>query len=139
MNEKGLDDVLLLALAALGDVEATAELGRGGAGVADEAIHDLKTVRASFLRRPTFVRKPTLEPWRVGKEPGVVVSNNPVYGGPSGANDFHHYGGYLIAESVSPSNAERIVVCVNACAGLEEKDIIEAVSCWRRFKRNIVL
>jgi hypothetical protein len=50
---------------------------------------------------------------------GAVVSDTPV---PeiSGSDAVDYYGGHLIAESVTPSNARRIVACVNACAGMED-------------------
>lgn len=50
-------------------------------------------------------------PWRKGK--GTVLSDRPIEGGPLGANDFQHYGGFLIAESVTEDNAARIIHCAN--------------------------
>lgn len=59
----------------------------------------------------------TNEPWRVGKT-GGVVADAPI---PEmlGSNEVEYYGGHLVCESVTKSNAARIVACVNACAGIE--------------------
>ena len=52
---------------------------------------------------------------RLGRN-GSIVSDTPV---PeiSGSGDVSYYGGHLLAESVSPGNARRMVACWNACAG----------------------
>lgn len=59
----------------------------------------------------------TATPWRIGKSCGSVVADEPV---PevSGAEDVAYYGGYLIAESIAPRNAEFIVRACNAHAAL---------------------
>ncbi|MCP1118897.1 hypothetical protein [Robbsia andropogonis] len=53
----------------------------------------------------------TPEPWRVGR-PGTVVSSHPV-NGMAGSDDITYYEGHMVAESVVPENAKRIVQCVN--------------------------
>jgi len=55
-------------------------------------------------------------PWRVGKH-GSVVCDTPV---PDidGSDATEYYGGHLIAESITPSNARRIVACANFCEGV---------------------
>lgn len=80
----------------------------------------------------------TAEPWRVGKI-GSVVANELVGGGPRGSDDVKYYGGFLVCESVTKSNAERIIACVNACAGLTETEILAATKGWKSKGRNIVL
>ena len=65
--------------------------------------------------------KHTQEPWRVGTS-GSIVANEPVPG-ISGSYDSLDYGGYLVGESITPSNAERIAYCVNACAGISNEDL----------------
>lgn len=54
---------------------------------------------------------------RLGRN-GSIVSDTPV---PeiSGSDDVNYYGGHLMAESVSPENARRLVACWNACDGLD--------------------
>jgi len=67
-------------------------------------------------------QKHTQEPWREGKSSPFmtcVVSDEEIEG-IDGANEVAYYGGNLIAESVTPDNARRIVACVNACAGLDD-------------------
>lgn len=60
--------------------------------------------------------KHTAEPWRIGKM-GAVVADIPV---PemNGSDAVEYYGGHLVGESITPSNARRIVACVNACKGI---------------------
>lgn len=66
-------------------------------------------------KKPQHPETPT--PWREGKTGGTVVADSAVGLTLMGATDpdaFEYYGGNLIAESVSPANARRIVACVNA-------------------------
>jgi hypothetical protein len=58
----------------------------------------------------------TQEPWRTGRA-GAVVANFPIKE-IGGSDDIEYYGGHLVCESVTKSNAARIVACVNACAGI---------------------
>lgn len=74
------------------------------------------------MSAPTF----TPAPWRVGRS-GTVVADTPIEGGVSGTTDTGYYGGHLIAETVTPANAKRIVQCVNACAGIPS-EVLEARS-----------
>lgn len=47
-------------------------------------------------------------PWRVGRD-GSVVADTPVgIRAAGGAEDVEYYGGYLVCETVSPSNARLI-------------------------------
>ena len=56
--------------------------------------------------------------WEVGRGGYCVVSTEPV---PevNGSDAVEYYGGHLIGESMSKSNARRIADCVNACDGME--------------------
>lgn len=58
---------------------------------------------------------------RVGR-PGAVVADHPV---PemSGSDAVEFYGGHLVAESITPANARRIVACWNACHGLPTDEL----------------
>ena len=68
----------------------------------------------------------TPEPWSVSKEPRKVMTwitseskeglEKIGVGSPEEAYKF--YGGFMIGESITPENAERIVECVNALAGI---------------------
>jgi hypothetical protein len=51
-------------------------------------------------------------PWRIGNG-SFIVSDQPGDGLVSGSEDYDHYGGYLVCESVSRANAELIVGAVN--------------------------
>lgn len=59
------------------------------------------------------VTSPTARPWRIGR-PGAVVADEPVLEGPCGSDDRGYYGGYLVCESITPSNAALVVQAVNA-------------------------
>jgi hypothetical protein len=65
----------------------------------------------------------TKTPWRTGKS-HCVVADEPVPG-MNGSDAFEYYGGHLIAESVTPKNARRIVACVNACVGISNEELHE--------------
>lgn len=79
------------------------------------------------------------EPWRIGR-PGTVVSNTHVGSAGRGHDDTEYYGGFLICESITHANAARIIACVNACAGLSEEEIRDAIAAWRkRPPRNIIV
>ena len=62
---------------------------------------------------------------RVGR-PGAVVADHPV---PemSGSDALDYYGGHMVAESVTPANASRIVACWNLLDGYDT-DELEGVS-----------
>lgn len=53
-------------------------------------------------------RAPTPGPWRVGKHPYTVVSDQPVPEVRGSDLDLDYYGGHLIAESIAPKNAPLI-------------------------------
>ena len=59
----------------------------------------------------------TKEPWRVGNYHCCVVSDTPIDGVDS-ESSVEYYGGHCICESCTDANADRIVACVNACAGI---------------------
>jgi hypothetical protein len=64
----------------------------------------------------------TPEPWEHG-EGSYIVSPHPIYNGDDSNTWYKDTDGnpkYLICESVSGSNAVRIISCVNACAGMED-------------------
>lgn len=69
----------------------------------------------------------TKEPWRLGKA-SSVVADEPVIG-MNGSDAVEYYGWHLICESIVPSNARRIVACVNACAGIPDNVLEEAAKC----------
>ena len=65
--------------------------------------------------------KHTPEPWEAyygcviaESEQGITIN------GGTGKEAREYYGGNLIGESISDANADRIVACVNACAGMED-------------------
>jgi hypothetical protein len=41
----------------------------------------------------------------------------------SGSDALDYYGGHMVAESVTPANASRIVACWNACLGLPTDEL----------------
>lgn len=72
------------------------------------------------------MQKHTPGPWRVGNNSGAVVSDSPegltINGatGATGATAWDHYGGHLIAESISPCNSNLIAAAPELLASLEE-------------------
>lgn len=68
----------------------------------------------------------TPEPWLEGNPSDAIVAENPVHY--MGDNDEHrdHYGGYVIAESMTVANRRRALACVNACQGISTKDLEES-------------
>lgn len=70
-------------------------------------------------RKPDEKAKPayTKEPWRVGNYHCCVVSDTPIDGVDS-ESSVEYYGGHCICEPCTDANADRIVACVNACAGI---------------------
>lgn len=61
---------------------------------------------------------------RVGR-PGSIVSDNPVPG-MAGSDAIDYYGGHMVGESITQSNAKRLVLCWNACEGVTNQ-ILENV------------
>lgn len=58
-------------------------------------------------------------PWHVGTH--GIISTAPIVDGVNGTADVDYYGGYLIAETVAPSNAKLIAAAPDlllACTGL---------------------
>lgn len=62
---------------------------------------------AEFDEVPAAVVGFTRGPWRIGKQGGSVVADYPVPG-MNGSDATDYYGGHLIAESITPSNAKLI-------------------------------
>ena len=60
----------------------------------------------------------TKPPYRIGKCGGSIVADFPIDEGIRGTDDVGYYGGFLIAESVTPSNIEFIVTACNFYYGL---------------------
>jgi hypothetical protein len=69
------------------------------------------------------VSKHTPGPWRIGKQGGSVVADTPV---PEmgGSDSLDYYGGHLIAESITPSNAKLIA------AAPELLDVVRRCELW---------
>ena len=69
-------------------------------------------------KKPVVKSKPayTKGPWRKGS-PGSIVSDHPIPG-VDGNDHVKYYGGHCVCESLTDANAERIIACVNACAGI---------------------
>ena len=63
-------------------------------------------------------------PWRIGKWGGSVVADAPAPG-VGGSDDVEHYGGHLVAESITPSNAKLIAAAPELLALLIELIDIE--------------
>lgn len=69
---------------------------------------------------------PTPGPWRLGKN-GGVVADVPIIGGPDGSDDVAYYGGHLICESVTESNARLIAAAPDllaACEAIHDAGIV---------------
>ena len=69
--------------------------------------------------------KHTKEPWRVGNQ-CCIVSDTPIPEVDS-MSSVEYYGGHCICESVTDTNAERIVACVNACQGITTEALEKGV------------
>lgn len=67
----------------------------------------------------------TAEPWREGKAYGAIVADDRAATIDNNDDAIKHYGGALVAESVTPSNRRRIIACVNACAGIRTEALEE--------------
>lgn len=68
--------------------------------------------------------------WRAGAAGGSIVTDSPGVGcGPMDAASRAFYGGYVIAESITPGNRRRILACVNACATVPT-EVLEACASW---------
>jgi hypothetical protein len=68
----------------------------------------------------------TAEPWRQEADCIVAGHKNDPLGPGETLQHREWYPGYLICETVSRTNARRIVACVNACVGIST-DSIEKV------------
>lgn len=65
--------------------------------------------------------KYTLEPWRKGNGCSIVADNPAP--GIGGSDNVECYGGHLICESINEVNADRVLACVNACAGINPEAV----------------
>lgn len=74
--------------------------------------------------------QPYTGPWQEGKAGGSIVTVYAVPGcGPLDEETRAYYGGYLIAESITPANRRRILACVNACQGIPTAQL-ELAASW---------
>lgn len=62
--------------------------------------------------------KHTKEPWKIGKNSSIVSDEINTRQMSQDSIDF--YGGQVVCESVQPSDAKRIIDCVNALVGVED-------------------
>lgn len=75
----------------------------------------------------------TPEPWRKAVIANAIVADSDEgieVDGATGDCAVEYYGGNLIGESISQGNADHIIACVNACAGINPKavpDIFKAL------------
>ena len=78
--------------------------------------------------------------WKYGKICGTVVSECPTHDAFIGSDAVEYYGGYLIAESVAPSNQALIAAApsmLKALKHLEDFDIPMPYHAWRLVKSAI--
>ena len=68
----------------------------------------------------------TQGPYKRGKA-GGIVSNYPIEDCLGGSDEIEYYGGYLIAESITPKNGEFL-----AASWLDIKNLIETIRTERR-------
>lgn len=73
-------------------------------------------------------------PWRVGHNHSIV-SDVPIEGGPTGGNEAHYYGGFLVAETVAPRNRRIIAAAPLLLRSLFQSDALirEAQSILARY------
>lgn len=68
----------------------------------------------------------TPEPWLGSPYPGMIVAATPP--GPKSLLVAWEEGGWVVAESASKANRERILACINACAGIPTEELLNAYS-----------
>jgi len=66
-------------------------------------------------------------PYMVGKTGGSVVTDNPIDGCLGGSDAISYYGGYLIAESITPKNSRFL-----AGSWQDIKNLLETIRTERR-------
>ena len=82
-------------------------------------------------------------PLRVGGKHGGIVTDDPVNGTTTAKGDEEDvargwtasstaYGGHLVAESITPANARRLVACWNICQGTPTEALEAAYSAGAR-------
>jgi hypothetical protein len=59
-------------------------------------------------------------PWRVGKPGGCIVADTPIDGGVPGTDHLEHYGGYLVAESMTEANVGYVLHVTEAHEPMRE-------------------
>lgn len=80
----------------------------------------------------------TPEPWKIGDRTVLSESEEGLsINGAIGEDALKYYGGYLIGESISSNNAERIVACVNNCKGFTTQDL-ETLGHYKAFHDTIM-
>jgi hypothetical protein len=60
-------------------------------------------------------------PWRA--QDSTILADKPFAFAPSGAENVEHYGGFLVAESMTKTNAAHAVNCVNSCQGINPEAV----------------
>lgn len=76
---------------------------------------------------------------RVGNVGGSIVSDTPSVGQLGDSDCLEYYGGYLVAESATPSNAARLIACWNALRDLSAEQIEDDAFVKMRADRDELL
>lgn len=74
-------------------------------------------------------------PIRIGRDGSIVSDDQGAH--VAGGDHVDYYGGYLVAESITPSNARRLVACWNAFDGIPTEKIEgrKVVATLKKMKR----
>lgn len=81
--------------------------------------------------------KHTAEPWRAGKDGQSIICDTKIGKWREDNEHLAHYGGYVVAETVTPSNRDRIIACVNPCAGINPEAVPDLLSALRRLVSDV--
>lgn len=68
-------------------------------------------------------------PWRVGKC-GAVVCDGPIEKAPGGADHIEYYGGWLVCESITPSNARLVAAAPEMLEALKVAHEAMCLATW---------